>query len=882
MEAGHEVTQWRNELRVLIAQETSRPNNAMSRFEHPQWLDRYAAGITRPIQTLRNSGIGSGTETTFNHSFANPNIDRAQQLLEPRRYRKEQIASARLPLIAAEHELVAYLDRLQPEMQSAREQIRRYVVPLHEQAREAAREVQEAVDQSESEVAEQEFVEADEATEQTMQALTDLANTQSTADREGLELARDADSALAQIGRQRDRVNEAKQDQSAEQVNDALDVLRQKLEATANHFERAEAGQDVSESRQRLRDAEKELDIDEQLEERFKKAKALAEASQMDAEELRKQLEQEANKNQAMRDELSEIARQTAESALDSLRQSAKDETVLNQALERADPEFSEHVQHLSDRLADLAQRLSSLDQIHGSAATDAAKEASLNGNGESLEQAREYIRSAVQVPQEVSGNQPSHSSIMRRAAKMANEVDSAASSVNEFNESLEVGKNEQSSDKQSRNEQRAAERRLQNVRNELLKHENIRKDRWNAALRDAKGRVQQAKQQIAANENVAEQLRKSASDASPDDGLKQQIAGVQQRIDQAKRFEAATKTTVNKIESKLQATDKKIQELKEQETSLSGSKTPSGDAARLIADQLASGIQQTLSELQEIGEQRDLASELDVPNFAAKQLELQQTRIRNEIDEIGNEIRRAALSEQRLGREDGARKLAESAANVKRVADDQASRAANAFERIAARPESATDAHQHVQQTLDGIDQVSNKLAELLGSMPTESGDPQAEASEQGRQQAKQLAQTLDELDQANAEDRDAPSDQTAGEASPTLDQAKQQSAREAVQQCRQQMNPKSGESADESKDSSSSMSGVDGETRSGDTTMPDGGPISIDGIDRLGKDWGYLRERRPTDGSDQPRSRIPAKYRLQIEAYFRAIAEQSARGER
>jgi hypothetical protein len=768
--------------------------------------------------------------------------------------------------------------------------IRRDVVPLHEQAREAARQVQEAITQAESENLNQELAEADEATEQTMQALTDFANTQSTDDREGRELARDADAALAQISQKRELVNDAKQIKSSEQLKDGqlkegLEQLRQRLEQTADHFQRAEQGEDVTESRQELRDAEQELDIEQQLDERYKKAEALAKASQMDAEELRKQLEQEVARNEAMRDELSEIARRTAESALDSLRQSAEDESDLNQAFERSDPNFAEQTQYSAERVAELAQQLSSLDKIYGNVATEAAKAASLSESTENLQQMREQIRTAAEILEQPSGQNNSHSSVLRDATNMAEQVNAASMSVEEFNDSIQESEEKQLSEKQRGRQKVASERRLQNVRNQQLRYLNQSKDRWKAALRNAIGRVQDAKRQIGSNENVIERLQESAGQAPQDDGLKQQISNVQQRVDQARRFESAASATVNKIKSKLLQTDEKLKDLKEKKISLSESASPNRYTAESLGNQLEKELEQILGELQEISQQTDLPDKLNVPEFAAEQLAPQQQRIRDEIDEVGNELRRAALNEQRLGRQDGARKLADSATRVKRLADTEADSAATALEQTRSDPEAATDAHRLVQQTLDGIERETNALAQLLGAMPPETEDAQTQASEQtqqqAEQQAQQLAQTLDELDQANAAQGDSPSDQKAGEASPTLDQAKQQSARQAAQQRRQQMNAKPGQAGDQPKDSSTSLSGFEGQTRSGDTTMPDGGPVSIDGINRLGKDWGYLRSRRPGDASDQPRTRIPAQYRQQIEAYFRAIAERSAGGE-
>jgi hypothetical protein len=51
--------------------------------------------------------------------------------------------------------------------------------------------------------------------------------------------------------------------------------------------------------------------------------------------------------------------------------------------------------------------------------------------------------------------------------------------------------------------------------------------------------------------------------------------------------------------------------------------------------------------------------------------------------------------------------------------------------------------------------------------------------------------------------------------------------------------------------------------------------------GIDRIGSEWGQLRERRTDDAAESRSATIAPQYRREIEAYFRAIAKRAAENE-
>lgn len=888
LRSGHDLLLWQSELRSLIGSETDIPTGAAFRFANPQRFEDYTAGIAWPVEQLNQSSIDPSSLRRTIHVSAAEQIQRVNRLLGERRFERDQLASARRPLRVIETELNEYLDQLRPFMRTARAILRSYAIPLHQQARLAAEKVLSAIEAIESDNGSHEELtkkqaEADAATKQTMESLVDLANTLSTADHESRELARDADSALAQIGKQRDRVNDAmKTDASPADVAEELEGLRERLDRTADHFELAENGKDISDSRQKMREAEQNLDIQQELNERAERAKAMAEAAERNAVELRKQLEKEAEKNELMREAMSEIAKKTARAAMESLKQSAQDERSLNLRLERSDPELAERKHRLTDRVRALARELSSLDQILGSAISEAAKQTPLPDQLDELQQARQSIGDAAQSSEDLLGDDDLRTSIIETASTMGSQVRSAIESIKAIQEAAGAAESEriELTDAQKKTVQRNAERQMRQVRDQQVRASNEQKRNWTKAKQNADRRVQQANQQVRSNENVKHQLEDNTDDDP--EAIKNQIAQIQQRIDQAVRAENAALDSVAEAKQQMILAGQKTDELRKEAIEPFESEIPSAGAINPLADKAADQLSQILEDLDAIADEGNAAATGRVPEYATNYLKTEQQHIRQEVDDIGDELRRAALNEQRLGRKESAQNIADAATRIKKVASSSAAEAINELERAAEDAKAASAAVERIAETEQQITREAIQLAKLLGESPEQPTDQRSEPSESQDQRAEQLARTLDELDQANQQNGQSESEQSAGEASPTLQQAMDDSARAAARERRQQISPgeSQGQKPTDSMESASAGNNPFSGTPGGENS--DEGTISIKEMDRIGADWGQLRVRRPGDSSDLRRTRVPDRYRRQIEAYFRAIAQRSSGGER
>ena len=166
-------------------------------------------------------------------------------------------------------------------------------------------------------------------------------------------------------------------------------------------------------------------------------------------------------------------------------------------------------------------------------------------------------------------------------------------------------------------------------------------------------------------------------------------------------------------------------------------------------------------------------------------------------------------------------------------------------------------------QQARDAQQAQQQAGQEQAASQPgQQTGDPQQGQQPSGDQQAGQQ--------QAGQQEGQAPGrPQTAGEASPTLANAMQSQAQESARERQAQMNPGQPSPSEGTTPSTESGNGMQ---------MPAGGKLDITQTERIGSEWGKLRERRTEDASESRAESVAPQYRREIEAYFRAIAKRAA----
>ncbi|MFT4559352.1 MAG: hypothetical protein ACI92S_004742, partial [Planctomycetaceae bacterium] len=333
LEAGHDLVIARDALNVLLNLERWGSQKFSSHIEQPRQWDVVQQAMEIASQKLQQAGVERSHYENLNQVRYSEPVREAGRKISERRYRREAMIAAGHELVELRDNLAIVVNDVQPVMAEARAIIAKYAPTIPEMAKQAAEDLRELEEQTTdtADVAEQTAV--PETTQQLAElkqqqaainaqiedlfsALVEDANSQDVLEEDQRERARDADDSIAMIQEPAEQMNRAleqaaKNEVGTEQAEDLAQAAEQQeqtaqaLELVAEHFGRLDEGMNVADSRAELRQAEKELGIARQMEQRFEGAEQLAQMASQDSEQLMSELEAELERNPAMQQALS-------------------------------------------------------------------------------------------------------------------------------------------------------------------------------------------------------------------------------------------------------------------------------------------------------------------------------------------------------------------------------------------------------------------------------------------------------------------------------------------------------------------------------------------------------------------------------------------------
>ena len=374
-----------------------------------------------PANDLREAGIDGKLVGKLDEIRWSSPVRDANRKITERRWKRDLMVSAGHELVEIRDELAVVVDDLQPAMAEARAIIAKYAPTIPEIARQAAEQIRE-LEESTADVAD--LVEQPDAIgtrkstgragdssnrhvnqqiEDLFDALVEDANAQDVLDDEQRERARDADDSIALVREPATRMNRAMQqaqqaDAGEQQAQDLAQAAEhqektaQALELVAEHFERLDQGLEVAESRAELRQLEHDQGVARQMDQQFQQAEQLAQMANQESRQLLDELEAELQRNPAMQQALSEIARNTLQDVKNTLEFSAQEDLNLQRANERADAEYQSKKRELAEDLREMAGQASELSQALVAQADQAAS------LGKDAGRSTEILRSAAEV----------------------------------------------------------------------------------------------------------------------------------------------------------------------------------------------------------------------------------------------------------------------------------------------------------------------------------------------------------------------------------------------------------------------------------------------------------------------------------------------------
>lgn len=802
-----------------------------------------------------------------------------------------------------------------------------------------------------------EHQDAQRAAQETVDSLIDLANNLNLLDQAQRELGGDADAAAAAIRdamRQADAAarqasetarREAADDRQASPATDppsavvreALDraaeaqqQLADALRRTAEHFERAEAGEPLEDSRDSLRGEQPTRDASE-LDDLRQDAQRFAEQAAQSPEEQLRELEEELRRNPPMQESLDDIAERGAEVALRSLQRSAREEQQLERSLENSDGELLERKRTLRQRLRDLASQARDLEEHLLGPAERAANWSNDPESRPLFQTARKELSTAAEQVDRLRDDAPPLDEMRQTADRLARAVRAADERVRQTAENARRRRDDDLHGNPDRRDRTAEDmlRIARESRRDLARQADQRAQQWGQettrserAIADAQRRQRQAEQR---RERAATRLR----DRPDDESARQEVRQADRQIERERQVAEAAQESRRWATGQQEQAKRWGESVATRELAPLERPNPAAELTERLSTEAVDSLESLRERLAEWDGDAARSDTLRVPAEAMPAIDRNQRSIHNSVVEAAEQLRRAARHQERLGQPQAADALAAAADAVAGQAADATQAARRSLADARDDPTRSPEARRALGQAAKILQSQADSLSQTLSGLPPSSLDESADAVDRPDPgEARRLAQTLDELDRAlfgqavgadasdgppqgsepgesapgdpegpsEAADGDAGDGRPPGESGPAGDAAAGQDSSEAGPSTAADASPTMRSMLDEQaqatargRDQFRDVPEDSAGRPAGDESLTpgtpgdfDGGPIAIEGIDRAGSGWGQLRERRTEEVAEGRRELLPPQYRLEIEAYFRAVARQAGQSQR
>lgn len=633
----------------------------------------------------------------------------------------------------------------------------------------------------------------------------------------------------------------------------------------------------------------------------YTQAEELAKLAEQDPQTVLEQLERELATNEPMSQEMSAIARQVAEQSLGELEQAAEQQQALTNAIELSDPNFKAQKELLHHDLQITGQGVRQLlDTIFSQAKWTTAtskkenEEMRLAGIERQLRMSLERMQQLTlehtfeQLREVALELQTQLTAAQREIQSTSGEL--AKASFEEFHQSGADLANR-------RREMRDRQRRVQqeNAR-DAQSIERIEQQR----LRQAENDVRQALQSVQHSAKQLQTARQQLEKKPDQKWLSEQVANLELQLEIERRRQAAIKKLQDAIAQRVESAHTMVEAVNSQQPAPLDSVNPTAQLAAQLSKQAAEMSRRWAEKLETWG-----TSQLAQAQATASELardEEQQQQIGSKVAGAANSLSRAARHEARLDNAATSEQLNQAAVATRQMVDRELQQAlqqianarahalGNAADAVQASPEATQAALGSSRSAEAAIEYSANSLRQMLAGQsespaaasnaPTSNNSGTPGKEKPSPLDAADKARLLDELDQqVNGElnlgekeddSQPAPSSDSPSDSPPsTLADAASQLA-QSMSQSRQPPTP------------STATADLGSATESLIANAQPQSPVAVRVVEvnRRGGKWGELREQTTAELMETRRETIAPRFRKQVEAYFRELAERGAAG--
>lgn len=920
-------------LAALIREERWDQDSSQAWIQAPRNWDAYAMQLSGAAEQLRRTSIPSAVIRRVAALNRHDDAVRAEQRIAARRGQAAEPQSAATELQRLAERLTSIQAELETHAAAAREQLAKFAPKISQLARQAAlrtddiqqqtRQLSQAIMRQQvpnvaarMQQVQQQVAELSAPMQSLRQALVDQADRQDLLDRQQIQLAKRADAAIDVV------------DRADARVAQSLDGILESVPAPQQSAELARAAEEQEKSRAALqqlaelfeRDEQLAADADaarqtslEQLEQisaeldansgnhtpppadakPYAQAMQLAELAEADPQAALERLEQELKGNRPMQVEMSDIARQTALQALQGLEQATEAQHALSPELELSDPDVRAFKELL---LHDLRAARALLGQLVGNQVGEAKWAAGESQYAEierSLARQELTLRTALEQSGGVDVQQPFtqlQATITQLSTVLQAAISQFETASRELAKSQSKGIYRDGADLNNRRrEMRDRQRRIQQ---QNVRHAQDNERSQQQALNQADGELREAEQFV---QQTSMRLKRTqqAQDRQPEDPqIAQQIEDQQRQLEVARQIVKAKTFKRDELVARSQQARNELVRINTLELSLLEADNPAAQLASLLSEHAVHQSQFIVQALQDWA-----AAEPPVPQAAWDQLQSQQSReanVRVDVQSAADNLSRAARHEVRLDHRQHAHRLHEIAGLTQRAVDDpirqaeltiatareDALRADSAGQ---ASPAATAKAIAATQLAENAIAAAAVELRSFLSQATSEdlaSSQPPPLANEPPAAadplSARQKSQLLDEIDRQlhgsselgeKEDNAQAPPDAQSGSSNQTPDTLGE-AARELAKRLSRQRQSGPMANTDIGAATESQMANVNPQ-----------GPVAVRilELEELDGSWGLLREQASEDVLETRRESLAPRFRRQVEAYFRELAEQS-----
>ncbi|QDV69709.1 hypothetical protein Poly24_34260 [Rosistilla carotiformis] len=785
LEAGHRIAAAQPLAGKLLAEERWDSQSFASRIEGPRLWDGISKEIEIAAADAKSARYPDEVVHRINELRWGGPLDKAGQMITMRRWRREVVSAATgvetmvnrfqeriveiAPIMADARkriaDLIPSIPQLAETLADKARQLEEETAALAEEAKAEADKAEQqpkaeeksaeaaaeqAAEKAATEAARQEKLEALQEEQQSLTeelqallaALAEDASNQDLMEEEGRQRARDADDSIGMIQQPAEKSAQelqaaaespaaSKQAEALQEAAKQQEQLADALDQVGEHFEKLDAGEDVAESREALRQAETELPNGRELAKEYARLERLsdiAERAESEQEKLLAQLERELQKSPEMQAALSDIAAEATAQALQALDFAKQQEDETRRALERSDPTIRAEKQKLQQDLQQVAREAAAVADRMLAVANNQAKRADQPKTAEKANQAREQLQSAANEARQLSENNLL-SEMQQAAADVNKKLQEAMESVKQVSqEAKQAADDEVSDQKQKDRMKRDAENDAKQLKTRMVQEARQAEQHADNYQRQADQRIRSAEANLRNQEREAATAEQEAKKYPDSQWHQENAENTRRRVEETRKVAEAEKQLSEDAKQRKKAASESKQQMEKMDLGKFDAANPAAQLAQRVAEKSAEMIEQMAQKMEAVADSaiddKQLAS--TVPELEAAQRK--QESLGEDVQVASEDLARAARHEKRMNQSPAtAAKLDKAAQEVAKVAENQIAAAENKAAQAAEKarkgedkPEGdaatpAAQAAEAIQQARDAIGEQAEGVADML-----------------------------------------------------------------------------------------------------------------------------------------------------------------------